>query len=104
MSDRPDGWTKAMWESPFMEALKAEAEILQEGGQILTVNGASMGQATWNLICSKRDLSLWTGRRIKAHRRWKVSDVKWYFGITGTGENLMRNFMVIFDAILPAED
>lgn len=103
MSDIPDGWTKAMWESPFMEALRHEAEILQEGGQILTVNGANMGQATFNLLCSRRDLRLWS-RRIKPHRRWKVSDVKWYFGIKGTGENLLRNFMVIYDAIIPARD
>ena len=103
-SDRPDGWTKAMWESPFMEKLRREAQIMSEGGQIMTVNGASMGMATWNLLLSKRDLSIWTKMKMKPTRGWKVTNVKRYFGITGTGDKLMSNFMVIYDALVPAKE
>tara|TARA_R100001443_G_scaffold7122_4_gene16353 strand:- start:2630 stop:2926 length:297 start_codon:yes stop_codon:yes gene_type:complete len=91
-------------DSPFMEELRQEAEIIANGGEVMTVNGSPMGRAIWNLIVSKRDLSLYcTGPRpIKPHRHWKVTDVKKYFGIKGTGQKLYDNFMALHDDILGA--
>jgi len=36
--------------------------------------------AMYNLICSKRDLKLFC-KGIKPHRRWRLKDVKEYFGL-----------------------
>ena len=41
----------------------------------------------WNLALSLRDLKLYC-KGIKPHRRWKISDVKWYFGMNGNAEIL----------------
>jgi len=68
------------------------------------VNGSPMKMAVWNLICSKRDLSMWTKHNMKPTRMWKVSDVKWYFGIKGNGQKLMDEFMIIFNAIVPKKE
>jgi len=92
-------YTKAMWESPFMEQYLEDGLALERGEEIMTLNGKPMGQAAWNLICTKRDLTLWTEIKMKPHRHWKVTDVKKYFGIKGTGENLMKQFMVIYNNI-----
>tara|TARA_S200002703_G_scaffold3303_1_gene4794 strand:- start:228 stop:596 length:369 start_codon:yes stop_codon:yes gene_type:complete len=92
-------YTKAMWESPFMVQYLEDGLAKERGEDILNVNGTPMGQAVWNLICTKRDLELWTKIGMKPHRRWKVTDAKKYFGIKGTGENLMKQFMVIYDNI-----
>jgi hypothetical protein len=35
-----------------------------------------------NLIKSIRDCKLYS-KGIKPHRMWKISDVKWYFGVKG---------------------
>ena len=92
-------YTKAMWESPFMEQYLEDGLALERGEEIMTLNGKPMGQAVWNLLCTKRDLELWTKKGMKPHRRWKVTDVKKYFGIKGNGENLMKQFMLIYDNI-----
>lgn len=63
----------------------------------------SMPLAVWNLICTKRDLRLYTGPgKIRPHRGWKVTDVKRYFGIRGTGQVLMDNFMELHDVVMGA--
>jgi len=60
-------------------------------------NPAGMNKAEYNLICSKRDISLWTKLKMKPHRNWKVSDVKSYFDIKGSGEKLLADFMEVFN-------
>jgi hypothetical protein len=39
----------------------------------------------------------------KPNRHWKVTDVKKYFGIKGTGGKLLANFMKVFDEYMPQE-
>ena len=51
-------------------------------GYSLNVNGAPMPAGMWNLLLSIRDCKLYS-KGIKPHRNWKISDVKWYFGIKG---------------------
>ena len=94
-------------ESPFMEQLRADAEALENGQEIMTVNGAPMGQAIWNLILTKRDLSNYCakfsdGRQMKIipTRGWKVSHVKKYYGIKGTGDKLLESFMALFNDVM----
>jgi hypothetical protein len=95
-------FTDEMWESPFMQLYGEEGYKLENGEEILTVNGSSMGQAVWNLICSKRDLSLWT-RGIKPHRHWRVTDAKRYFGIKGNRDKLLSQITLIHDVIVKGE-
>ena len=72
-------------------------------GDLMSVQGTPMPQALWNLMVSKRDLTLWCKIGMKPHRGWKVSNVKRYFNITGTGENLLARFMKIYDLFLPED-
>ncbi len=60
-------------------------------------NPQTMNRAEFNLICSKRDISLWTKIGMKPHRGWKVSDAKEYFAIKGTKDTLLVNFMEVFN-------
>ena len=92
-------WTDAMWNSPFMNQYEKDGQKFEDGEDILEVQGTPVGNAVWNLILSKRDLSLYANTNMKPHRRWKVSDVKWYFGITGTKHNLLKQFMLLYDVI-----
>ena len=48
----------------------------------INVNGGQMPIGYWNLITSIRDCKLYS-KGIKPHRMWKISDVKWYFGVKG---------------------
>ena len=54
--------------------------------------------AMYNLICSKRDVKLWA-KGIKPHRRWKISDVKWYFGMNGNAETLSTKLDTLYKVI-----
>lgn len=87
--------------TPFEQQLEQDDyNRLHDPQNIMTVNGSSMGLARWNLIITKRDLTLWTKMGMKPHRRWKVTDVKRYFGIKGNGQNLMDRFMKIFNEVM----
>ncbi len=92
-------FTDKMWESPFMQTYGEEGERFESGEDIFTVNGNPTGHAVFNLICSKRDLSLWT-IGMKPHRHWKVSEVKKYFGIKGNRDELFRQITLIHDVIV----
>lgn len=61
----------------------------------MLVNGSPMSQGVWNLIVTKRDLSMWTQFKMKPHRNWKVSQVKTYFGLKGRGQKLFDQFMAL---------
>ena len=52
----------------------------------------------WNLNISIRDLKLYS-KGIKPHRRWKVTPVKKYFGITGNCKVLLNKLITIKDAL-----
>lgn len=58
----------------------------------MNVNGSPMSLGVWNLICSNRDLNLWCRIGMKPHKGWKVSVVKRYFGIKGSGDKLLSEF------------
>lgn len=73
-------------------------------GDFMSVQGSPMPAAFWNLMVTKRDLTLWCNIGMKPHRHWKVSQVKQYFNITGTGENLLARFMKIYDLFMSGVD
>ena len=54
--------------------------------------------AMYNLICSKRDVKLWS-KGIKPTRHWKISDVKWYFGMNGNAETLSTKLDTLYKVI-----
>lgn len=70
---------------------------LDQNGAGTQVNGTPMQWSTWNLLITKRDLNLYVKFGMKPHRNWKVSQVKEYFGIKGTGQTLLDRFMVIYN-------
>lgn len=86
----------ALQESPFLADFNRQVD--EE--DFMSVQGSPMPHAIWNLMVSKRDLTLWCKMGMKPHRHWKVSDVKRYFNITGTGDNLLARFMKIHDLFL----
>ena len=86
--------------SPFQSELINDTQRRHDGQQILEVNGSPMGGAIWNLIVSKRDLTMWCNHGYKPHRHWKVTDVKKYFGIKGTGERLLANFEGLYLSLI----
>lgn len=56
-------------------------------GKSIDVNGTPMPVGYWNLITSIRDVKLYS-KGIKPHRMWKISDVKWYFGVKGSAQQI----------------
>ena len=50
--------------------------------------------AMWNLITSKGAVKLWT-KGIKPNRHWKISDVKWYFGMNGNKDVLLKKLELL---------
>ena len=90
-------------DSPFQSELIEDTRRRSDGEQVMLVNGSPMGGAVWNLIVSKRDLTMWCKHGMKPHRHWKVSHVKKYFGIKGTGDKLLERFMVLFNDVMGDE-
>jgi len=68
------------------------------------VNGKPMNKAIWNLILSKRDLCLYEKCNMIPHRNWRITDVKTYFGLTGTIKTLLPKYLELCDIMLEGED
>ena len=80
---------------PFWKHLEEHRlEQIETGKEVMNI-------AIWNLIHTKRDLDLYINYKVKPTRAWKVSHVKNYFGIKGTGLKLLDNFMEIYKAVEP---
>lgn len=69
-----------MKKTPFLDSLLREENV--------NLNGQVVPVGYWNLVLSIRDLKLFCGG-IKPHRRWKLSDVKIYFGLSGSKEKIL---------------
>ena len=76
-------------------AFKVNAGFVNDlnSSERMNVNGMPMSVARWNLIVSKRDITMWVKHGMKPHRGWKITAVKKYFGLKGSGEALLSNFM-----------
>ena len=74
------GEMRSIVASPFFE------EMVNESKQ-MNVNGNMMPRGYYNLIISIRDVKLYD-KGIKAHRYWKISDVKNYFGVKGSANKI----------------
>jgi len=75
-----------------LEQLKKAIEgtkFATDMGTFMKVNDGQMAHGTWNLIISIRDCNLYS-KGIKPHRNWRISDVKWYFGISGSAEKMAK--------------
>jgi len=64
----------------------------------MRVNNGNMSKGMWNLLCSIRDCKLYS-KGIKAHRNWKITDVKIYFGIKGSADKLAEQLEKMRDII-----
>ena len=66
-----------------IDGTKFQADL----GKSISVNNGQMPMGYWNLITSIRDCKLYS-KGIKPHRAWKISDVKWYFGVKGNAQQI----------------
>ena len=55
--------------------------------KMINVNSAPMSLGYWNLICSIRDVKLFS-KGIRINRHWKFNDVKKYFGLKGDAHKI----------------
>ena len=66
----------------------------------LNNNKMGVNKGIYNLICSKRDLTLFC-KGIKPHRNWKLKNVKEYFGLFDTnGKENIKNVLLLLDSEL----
>ena len=83
-----------------MKKAIAGTKFEQDLGGKLMINRAQSSPGMWNLICSIRDCKLYS-KGIKPHRRWKISDVKWYFGIKGGAEKMAETLEAYKNILMP---
>ena len=60
----------------------------------LADTSTEVNRGHYNLICSKRDLRLYS-KGIKPHGNWKITQVKKYFGITGNVNAMLEKLRTI---------
>jgi hypothetical protein len=59
---------------------------------IFSMNGNPMHRGYYNLVVSIRDVKLFVAG-MKAHRSWRLKDVKDYFGVKGNKENVLKQLI-----------
>tara|TARA_R100000951_G_C2531088_1_gene146414 strand:- start:191 stop:466 length:276 start_codon:yes stop_codon:yes gene_type:complete len=68
----------------------------------LNLNGKVVSRGRYNLLVSIRDVSLFS-KGIKAHRFWKLKDVKAYFGVTGSTLKVLEQLNQYKELRIPEE-
>ena len=89
-----------------LEELKKATEgtkFAQDMTNQTNINGKPMPFVMWNLAISIRDCELYS-KGIKIHRNWKISDVKRYFGISGSAEKMAETLENYRDILMPKEE
>tara|TARA_R100000458_G_C8105566_1_gene130486 strand:- start:96 stop:422 length:327 start_codon:yes stop_codon:yes gene_type:complete len=74
---------------------RRDTRFWEDMNQPMSINMAQTNRAHFMLICTERDLKLWCNIGMKPHRSWKVSDVKKYFGLTGSKQTLLPRFLAL---------
>ena len=69
---------------------------MTDQNKVINVNNGTMPLGYYNLIVSIRDCGLYAVG-IKPHRNWKITDVKRYFGLTGSAQSLKAQLEEIRD-------
>jgi len=80
---------------PMLAQKTQFTDELFDQDNVFQMNGNPMNRAVYNLMVSKRDISLYVNNNMKPHRNWYVTDVKKYFGIKGNGKNLLDRFLAL---------
>lgn len=60
----------------------------------INYNGKDIPTGIYKLLFSIRDVELFC-KGIKIHRNWRLKDVKWYFGVTGSKEKVLEKLKAI---------
>tara|TARA_R100001443_G_scaffold115608_2_gene133775 strand:- start:706 stop:978 length:273 start_codon:yes stop_codon:yes gene_type:complete len=76
-----------MLEETLFNQIK-ESQFAKDFDKPLNINGQESNRATWNLICSIRDVSLFT-KGMTITRNWRLKDVKNYFNIKGDKHKIL---------------
>ena len=71
--------------------INADCQFIKD----LEDTSANVNLGMYNLICSKRDLKLYC-KGIKPHSRWKISNVKEYFGMNGNKHDLSNKLNLLY--------
>tara|TARA_R100001463_G_C3464047_1_gene215182 strand:+ start:360 stop:629 length:270 start_codon:yes stop_codon:yes gene_type:complete len=68
----------------------------------LETESSGVNIAMWNLITSKKDLTLFC-KGITPHRKWRLKNVKKYFGLFDTNgkHNIKKALDLLFESIAP---
>ena len=86
--------------SPFFQQLCDDKNTFD-----LVMDGKSkpMNRAIWNLIITKRDLTMYQKFGMKPNSYWKVGDVKKYFGLKGHINTLVPKYEELCEIILGSQ-
>lgn len=79
--------------SPFWLQVTSDDQLFTN------VNGNPCEMWKWNLLILRRDVKLYS-HGIIPRRGWLVTDVRRYFGITGTGDTLREKVEAIYDGLV----
>ena len=83
--------------------IATESQFLKDFEKSISINSKESNRATWNLMCTRRDVKLWQVG-MKPNRHWKITDVKNYFGIKGNKDVIVDKIEALCEMFLPARE
>lgn len=72
---------------------------LMDESKAININSNMVAKGYWNLVLSIRDCSMYAKFGMKPNRHWKITDVKKYFGIKGSAEQVHEQLVQIQEAL-----
>ena len=78
--------------------IQTQTQFEKDWEKPMMINSMEANRGYYNLVISIRDVSLWT-KGIKPHRHWYITDVKKYFGISGSAEKVLNQLKDFRDSL-----
>lgn len=88
----------------FMQKVDSSApfwkELHDEDRPTMNIQGTPTPRCLYNLMITRRDVSLYAKIGMKPHRLWKIGDVKAYFGLKGGKQKIADAINAIHDELI----
>lgn len=86
--------------APFFQQLGPDAMMDVACGD----GWGKLAHGNWNLLLTRRDMDMFCSHGMRPNRHWRLTDVKRYFGVTGSKEKVRDQIHLLCDIFLPEKD
>lgn len=95
--EKLSGWNGRLKTHEYIKVL--DSQWYKDFDSPININGRQSTRAYWNLIVLKGQVRMYAKTGMRAHRGWKITAIKKYFGLSGNPQTLTDKLDYLHSAI-----